>query len=194
MKKTCTRCREEKPADMFSKFKRSRDGLHAFCKECNKECSRKTRLKDGQKEKERLRAIEYRKNNPDKAKDADLKYRKNNRAKARKATRSWQLRNPIANAIAASKRRARKRCATPAWLTDEHHEQIKELHEVARMFRLYTGVEYHVDHIVPLGGKSVCGLHVPWNMTVLVGVENQRKKNRYWPGMPGDQSQERNPS
>jgi 5-methylcytosine-specific restriction endonuclease McrA len=68
--------------------------------------------------------------------------------------------------------------ATPAWLTKEDHVQIQELYEIAQAFKLYTGQQYHVDHIVPLQGKNVCGLHVPWNLQVLEASENIRKSNK----------------
>jgi hypothetical protein len=68
--------------------------------------------------------------------------------------------------------------AVPKWLTEDEYQQIKDFYEIARMFKLFTGQDYHVDHIVPLQGKNVCGLHVPWNLQVIPARENLSKSNK----------------
>jgi hypothetical protein len=47
-----------------------------------------------------------------------------------------------------------------------------------------TGVEHHVDHVVPLRSKLVCGFHVAHNMEVMPAADNIKKGNRFWPDMP----------
>lgn len=78
-------------------------------------------------------------------------------------------------------RKERIRRATPAWLSPAHRKEIKEIYEAAGYVSLITGEPYQVDHIVPLLGKIVCGLHVPWNLQVLTASENASKGNR-WAG------------
>lgn len=65
-------------------------------------------------------------------------------------------------------RRARVKRATPSWV------RLEDLLEVYRACP--PGLE--VDHIVPLKGDNVCGLHVPWNLQYLTKEANCRKKNR----------------
>jgi hypothetical protein len=74
---------------------------------------------------------------------------------------------------------ASKLNATPNWLTQEHHDQIKLIYAHAKECELLTGDKYHVDHIVPLQGENVSGLHVPWNLQVLPADINIKKSNSY---------------
>jgi len=95
----------------------------------------------------------YKENNPEKIKAWQKEYRENNRG--------------IFTAIQA-KRRARNLQATPAWV---NLEAIKEIY-------VQCPKGYHVDHIVPLQGKNVCGFHVENNLQYLKAKENIRKGNR----------------
>lgn len=71
----------------------------------------------------------------------------------------------------------RNKQATPSWLTPEQKQQIADTYEHMRDCRAVTGEDYHVDHIVPLRGESVCGLHVPWNLQVIPAHVNISKSN-----------------
>jgi len=69
--------------------------------------------------------------------------------------------------------------AKPKWLTTDHKWVIDEIYELRDLRSSITGVEHHVDHIVPLKGKHCCGLHVPWNLRVITAEENLSKSNTY---------------
>lgn len=86
-----------------------------------------------------------------------------------------------------AKRRAQKIAATPPWLSREQHAEMARHYEVSDRLTRVTGVGHHVDHIVPLLGKNVCGLHVPWNLQVIPAKENISKGNRLAPVLPETQ-------
>ena len=76
-----------------------------------------------------------------------------------------------------NRRKATMLRATPAWADTE---KIKLVYEEA----VQLGETFHVDHIVPLQSKRVCGLHVEENLRVILGRDNTAKGNRNWPDMP----------
>jgi hypothetical protein len=78
-----------------------------------------------------------------------------------------------------SVRKRRHREATPRWLTPAERLQMRDLYVQARKLTELTRERYVVDHIVPLRGESVCGMHVPWNLRVITQDENLKKSNKH---------------
>jgi 5-methylcytosine-specific restriction endonuclease McrA len=73
--------------------------------------------------------------------------------------------------------RATKHNATPAWLNKEQRALIRRYYFTARWVQNILGENIEVDHIVPIRGKEVCGLHVPWNLQLLTQIDNNKKRN-----------------
>lgn len=190
--KECRVCGDVKPVTEFSKKARNKDGLQTDCKACCKaylqEYSKKNKdkIKEIHKrwraknaEKERQRSAKWCKDNPERRKQITAKYRNKNKEKCNKAVQKWSKANPHKLAAYDAKRRAAKLNATPPWLNDAHWNEIKKIYELRSICSLATQTNYHVDHIVPLRGTNVCGLHVPWNLQILTAFENRAKGNRY---------------
>lgn len=89
-----------------------------------------------------------------------------------------KARLPQAAAYEAA-RRAVKLQRTPAWLTDIDKERIQNEYKLAALQTKLTGEPWHVDHIIPLQGELVSGLHVPSNLRAIRGKENLSKSNNF---------------
>ena len=108
---------------------------------------------------------------PEQKKARDRDYYTRNASKRKAYQRQYRrLHRGLVNEQNARRRKAVRR-ATPAWLTKRHKQEIKLLYVEAAD----KGLE--VDHIDPLLGRTVCGLHVPWNLQLLTAEENRRKSN-----------------
>lgn len=105
-------------------------------------------------------------------------YEKNKEHNSEKA-RQYAKENPEWKAAHCAKRRSRKLRACPDWLTQEQLNKIETFYHLAKRLFKETGIPHHVDHIVPLQGKSVSGLHVPWNLQVLTASDNSKKSNKH---------------
>ena len=68
---------------------------------------------------------------------------------------------------------------SPKWANEFF---IEEAYRLAAMRTKMLGYKWHVDHIVPLKSKLVCGLHVENNLRVIPAKDNLIKGNRSWPG------------
>jgi hypothetical protein len=107
------------------------------------------------------------------AKSAEWSRKNPEKARANKA--AWKARNPEADHEYRTRRYRATKQASPPWLTEEHRAQMAAIYTEAKT---RPGGPWHVDHIVPLLGKNVSGLHVPWNLQILPAAENCRKGNR----------------
>lgn len=98
-------------------------------------------------------------------------YRKNP-GPAKERAKAWGKAHPEYLKYCVAKRRAAIACATPPWLSDEQQAEIRAIYASAT-----RGTE--VDHVIPLRGRGVCGLHVPWNLQHLPKSANRRKGNKH---------------
>ncbi len=76
-------------------------------------------------------------------------------------------------------RKVNKINRTPKWTSDLDIWLMKEIYELATLRTELTGIDWHVDHIIPLQGAFVSGLHTPFNMQVIPAIENIKKGNKY---------------
>ena len=83
------------------------------------------------------------------------------------------------NSRKAAKRRTKILTQTPSWLTKEQRDDIINIYQAAAARTLHTNIQHEVDHIVPLRGENVSGLHVPWNLQILTEQENRQKSNKF---------------
>lgn len=97
----------------------------------------------------------------------------------RELARDWHRRFPERQSAATRRRKLAKIERTPAWLTADQHAEMTALYAEAIRLTRETGIIHEVDHIIPLQGENVSGLHVPWNLQILTASENRSKGNKH---------------
>lgn len=106
------------------------------------------------------------------------KYREENKEKIYAYNKAYDKANRHITAAINAKKRAKRRNAMPSFADTK---AIAAIYKLAKKMTKITGVSHHVDHIVPLAGRTVCGLHVSWNLQVITATENVRKSNSWGP-------------
>ena len=153
--KVCNYCLQDLDISFFHAKKNGKYGVRAQCVECVKKYAKINKKNIN----------EYYKswciNNPEKVQEKSKKYAQKNKG--------------LLNAKNI-KRKTTKLKATPKWA---NLIAIKAKYQLAAMFNKETEQRWHVDHIVPLKGKNVCGLHVEYNLRVIPAKENLKKSNRF---------------
>ena len=148
--KQCSKCGEVKPLTDFYSHSECAGGRRPECKICHKK--KVATYHHDQETRKRIVA------------------KKAEYYKANKETRDAQI------GASNAKRRALKLKATPRWAD---YDAIRREFELAKWCSKVMGESYHVDHVIPLRGKFVCGLHVHTNLQVIRGSENASKNNRF---------------
>jgi hypothetical protein len=181
MAKVCGRCETPKEESEFFKNIRKPDGLDIYCKSCDYLRRQKyRRLSEQERLQKKIVAVQKKK---EKAKE----YREKNRLSCIAASKSWyeknkeicklknkqyKLNNKEKSAASSSARRFKIKGASLN-LGKHYKAEIEGLYFFAKLFG------GHVDHIVPLNNKNVCGLHVPWNMEIISPTENMSKQGKF---------------
>lgn len=202
--KKCTRCGETKPFSEYMRRLGSPDGYRGQCRVCRKSkqdawvaanparkkatdarlyvanMSRRKAAMAGYyvTNKVQLKAAmkKWRSDNSDRASERKRERRKTNGDAIRAKRRSHYAANKSRYIANARRRDADKLRATPSWAD---LEKIAEFYALSEHLTLETGIKHHVDHIIPLRGKNVCGLHVHTNLQVITAAENLKKSNYF---------------
>lgn len=149
--KRCNRCKVEKELIFFHKNRSSCDGYNSICKVCKN-----------------LKNKQYKSKNVDIIKLQNKVWYQENKERKRDYYKMYYRDNKYRYHLAYMRRMQTIRVASLSGFDKD----IREIYK-----NRPSGC--HVDHIVPLQGKGVCGLHVPWNLQYLSASDNLSKGNKY---------------
>jgi hypothetical protein len=110
--------------------------------------------------------------------EKDRAYAQLNPEKRTIARKKWIEINPGKNNAAKKLNLVARKKRVPMWLTDDDKWMLDQAYELAALRTKMFGFAWHVDHVIPLNGKKVSGLHTPYNVQVIPWLENLRKGNR----------------
>jgi hypothetical protein len=158
----------------MKKASNRKHGVYPLCKDChnkeNRDYKRKNKAKIASYNKRYRFTAAY--------KAYQQRYKKDNAQKIKDRVKKHREANLDKRSAYQSKRRASAVNATPKWLTKEQLNEIMWFYAVAKELQWLSEDKLEVDHIEPLLGKDVCGLHVPWNLQILPSSLNRSHGNR----------------
>jgi hypothetical protein len=172
----CRDCGQTKEPGAFGVNKRRLSGRCAYCKECVR--ARTSAWYQSNLTRERAKRLAY-----DRARHPRRKYGKGALGGKSGAMRSaeYRRRHPDRARAISAQWHAQAKLTRPQWANSR---RIAAIYGEASRLTRETGMPHHVDHIVPLRSRLVCGLHCEANLEILPQAANLHKSNRLWPGMP----------
>ena len=120
----------------------------------------------------------YADNNREAVRQRIMKWRESNKERMKAARKAWRDANKHKSQAYVRKRQAAQRQRVPNWLSKEDFWLIEEAYELAVRRTKLFGFQWDVDHILPLQGKTLSGLHTPTNLQVIPAVVNSSKGAR----------------
>lgn len=157
MIKQCKDCKRHLDVSEFYSNIRAKDRLECRCKKCHSDKAKQ----HYEANKERI-----------------LAHNRSYRAKNKDTLKASRVKDKHKYLAWARLRALSKINATPKWLSDDDKWLIQEIYHLAKIRTDLTNIKWNVDHIVPLKGKDVCGLHIPDNLQVITEIENKSKSNK----------------
>ena len=172
--KECTKCLEIKSINLFGINKPSKDGYFTQCKECRKKIRSALKetnhslylkqLNDAKKVKERL--------GKDHLKVSKSNWNTQNSEHVKSYRKTYYEQNYEHCLIAGKKHWQSVKRASVKWAD---RKAISNFYKEAKRLTKETGIQFHVDHIIPLNGLNVSGLHVEYNLQIITALDNNKK-------------------
>jgi hypothetical protein len=129
-------------------------------------CAKESKDKSREKNKERIRQ------------QAKESY-KRHREKRIQNAKDYIVQNRHKSRAIRRQRKERLKKGTPHWLSEFDLFLIEEIYSLCSLRSDMLNIRFHVDHIIPLRGKTVCGLHTPNNLRIVSAEENLKKSNAF---------------
>jgi len=181
----CLKCESEYNSDYGKNYyAENKDKLKAGQKQYRSE--NRDSLIAAKKQHYQENKISYKSKNAKWAKENKVKknecsseWREKNPEHSAQYGREWRAENPDKNRAKTARRRAARIKRTPMWLSSDDYKAIQAMYKEASRMTEATGVKHHVDHVIPLNGRFVSGLHVPDNLQILTAYANLSKGNQF---------------
>jgi hypothetical protein len=165
--KACTKCRVVKPFSAYAANKRTKDKRQSWCITCSNEYTKQSRANNPEWQEHRR---EYMRSDERKKWRSAYNKTDNGRTKRKAAKSRSETPSIKRNNRVFYKLRNSGHC--PKWVKPK---DVFDFYDLA--YR--AGEHWVVDHIIPLNGKTVCGLHVPSNLQVIPKFRNEIKSDSF---------------
>lgn len=167
---------------------------NCLCQRCSKNNSERNRERYKlNRESELTRMRRWRENNHEAAlqycrryyqenklafSDRNRRYRSENSEAINEYREKYREDNPDKILARSARQRASKRLAVPPWFSEWDEFVVHEAYTLAIQRNVETAIKWHVDHMIPLRAKKVCGLHCGDNIQVIPAKMNMEKQNK----------------